>query len=139
MHKKKRNRLISITLVLASATLGVYIILANLNENIVFFYPPSEIGKIASSTTKVRVGGIVKPGSIVTSLERTSFIISDHTSELRIEYSGPLPALFRENQGIVAEGKLVPGNLFQASRLLTKHDENYHPPELKNIKRPSRS
>ena len=119
---------------LATCVVGVYIILSNLNDNIVFFYPPSEIDKIKSSNTKVRVGGIVKEGSISTSSEMILFTITDHISELKIEYNGALPALFRENQGVVAEGTLMSKNSFKASKLLTKHDENYRPPELKNIK-----
>jgi cytochrome c-type biogenesis protein CcmE len=136
VQKKIKNRLISFLVILASSALGLYFILSSLNDNIVFFYPPSEINKIKSLNSKVRVGGIVKPGSIKTSIEKTSFIITDHISDLHIEYAGPLPALFRENQGIVAEGKLTSQELFSASKLLTKHDENYHPPELKNIKVP---
>lgn len=116
---------------LATCIVGVYIILSNLNDNIVFFYPPSEIDKIKSSNTKVRVGGIIKEGSIITSSEMILFTITDNISELQVEYRGTLPALFRENQGVVAEGRLISKNLFKASLLLTKHDENYRPPELK--------
>ena len=115
---------------------GVYLILSNLNDNIVFFYPPSEISKISSNTEKVRVGGLVKEGSIINSPDsgKTIFTITNHIAELEIEYNGILPALFREKQGIVAEGKLVANNLFKASKLLAKHDENYRPPELRHIK-----
>ena len=133
MQKKIKNRLISFLAILASSALGLYFILSSLNDNIVFFYPPSEISKIKSPNSKVRVGGIVKPGSIATSIDKTSFIITDHISDLKVEYAGPLPALFREDQGIVAEGKLTSLELFSASKLLTKHDENYRPPELKNV------
>lgn len=133
MQKKTKNRLISFLAILASAALGIYFILSSLNDNIVFFYPPSEISKIKSPNSKVRVGGIVRPGSIETSRDKTSFIITDHIAGLKVEYAGPLPALFRENQGIVAEGKLTSKELFSASKLLTKHDENYRPPELKGI------
>lgn len=131
MQKKKKNRLLAILLMLATCIVGVYIILSNLNDNIVFFYPPSEIDKIKSSNTKVRVGGIIKEGSIITSSEMILFTITDNISELQVEYRGTLPALFRENQGVVAEGRLISKNLFKASLLLTKHDENYRPPELK--------
>lgn len=120
---------------LAVCSLGVYIILSNLNDNIVFFYPPSEIAKIRSKTGKVRVGGLVKKDSIIKlSDKKILFTITDHLADLQVEYQGILPALFRENQGIVAEGILILNTTtFKASKLLTKHDENYMPPELKNI------
>ena len=135
MQVKKRNRLIGIISMLAVCSLGVYIILSNLNDNIVFFYPPSEIAKIRSKTGKVRVGGLVKKDSIIKlSDKKILFTITDHLADLQVEYQGILPALFRENQGIVAEGILILNTtIFKASKLLTKHDENYMPPELKNI------
>ena len=135
MQVKKRNRLIGIISMLAVCSLGVCIILSNLNDNIVFFYPPSEIAKIRSKTGKVRVGGLVKKDSIIKlSDKKILFTITDHLADLQVEYQGILPALFRENQGIVAEGILILNTTtFKASKLLTKHDENYMPPELKNI------
>lgn len=113
---------------------GVYFILSSLNDNIVFFHPPAEIHKIQSEHSKVRVGGLVKIGSIKKYDDgKIIFTITDHTADLKIEYKGILPALFREKQGIVAEGKLVSPNLFVANKLLAKHDENYTPPELAKI------
>lgn len=134
MKKGKRNRLITILAILSACTLGIYIILTNLSNNIVFFYPPSEISKIQINSNKVRVGGLVKEGSIVKSGKKVVFIITDHTADLEVKYEGLLPALFREKQGIVAEGKLVSRRSFKASKLLTKHDENYAPPEIRNLK-----
>ena len=135
MQAKKRNRLIGIISMLAVCSLGVYIILSNLNDNIVFFYPPSEISKIQPKTGKVRVGGLVKKDSIIKlSDKKILFTITDHLADLQIEYEGILPALFHENQGIVAEGVLIlNAAIFKASKLLAKHDENYMPPELRNI------
>lgn len=113
---------------------GVYFILSSLNDNIVFFHPPAEIHKIKSGHTKARVGGLVKVGSINQYDDGIiTFTITDHIADLKIEYRGILPALFREKQGIVAEGKLVTPNLFIAKKLLAKHDENYIPPELAKI------
>lgn len=140
MRIKKRNsqrkhRIVAIALMLATCSFGMYLILSNLNENIVFFYPPSEISKIKSTTDKVRIGGIVKENSMINlSEKKILFTITDYSSDIQIEYEGMLPTLFREKQGIVAEGKLVSKNLFIASKLLAKHDENYRPPELRNIK-----
>jgi len=118
-------------MLMAVSAIGVYIILANLEDNIVFFYPPSEIAKIDRNSTKVRVGGMVKEGSVhKLSDSKISFIITDFKAELTIEYDGILPALFREKQGIVAEGNLDQDNFFIAKSLLAKHDENYMPPNL---------
>lgn len=135
MQVRKRNRLIGIISMIAVCSLGVYIILSNLNDNIVFFYPPSEIAKIRSKTGKVRVGGLVKKDSIINLPDKKIlFTITDHLADLQVEYQGMLPALFRDNQGIVAEGTLSLNTaIFKASKLLTKHDENYMPHELKNI------
>ena len=116
---------------LSLCSIGVYIILSNLNDNIVFFYPPSEISKIKKNS-KVRVGGIVKNGSITREEDnKIRFIITDYSEELEIIYQGILPALFREGQGIVAEGTLQPARSFLAKKLLAKHDENYMPPQIK--------
>ena len=116
---------------LSLCSIGVYIILSSLNDNIVFFYPPSEISKIKENT-KVRVGGIVKNGSITRETDnKIRFIITDYSEELEIIYQGILPALFREGQGIVAEGTLQPARSFLAIKLLVKHDENYMPPQIK--------
>lgn len=129
--KKKKNRFLSIVLLLGICSLGVYIILSNLTDNIVFFYPPSEIEKIKDIKKKARIGGLVKQGSIKHIKDKKLlFTITDFSQEIEIEYSGILPALFREGQGIVAEGVLSSPKLFIASKLLTKHDEKYMPPEI---------
>ena len=95
-----------------------------------FFYPPSDIEKITNAKTKIRVGGLVKENSvIVLSANKIRFTITDYKNTLTIEYTGILPALFREKQGIVAEGTFING-IFEAKKLLAKHDENYMPPEV---------
>ena len=134
MHKRIKNRLLLIGLVLFSGFLGTYLILYNLEQNIIFFYPPSKIREIKTNKES-RVGGLVKAGSIEkTNLKEIKFVITDNIQDLTIFYQGVLPALFRENQGVVASGKLQ-GNSFRATELLIKHDENYMPPEIaKNIK-----
>ncbi len=134
MQIKTRNRLTSIIVVLLICASGVYFILSSLNDNIVFFHPPSEIDKIQPNHSKVRVGGLVKVGSIIKQDSgKIEFTITDHIDDLKIEYKGILPALFREKQGIVAEGRLIAPDLFKANKLLAKHDENYTPPELARI------
>lgn len=130
MNKRKQTRLISIVGLLAIFSLGVYFILSNLEDNIVFFYPPSDIEKIAKSKDKIRVGGLVEENSIITlAPNKIRFTLVDYQNRLVVEYTGILPVLFREKQGIVAEGLLV-DNIFITTKLLAKHDENYMPPEV---------
>jgi cytochrome c-type biogenesis protein CcmE len=133
MKKRVQIRLLSFLGVIAISSIGIYFILSNLEDNIVFFYPPSDIEKISNAKTKIRVGGLVKDNSItVLGPNQIRFTISDYHSDLIVEYVGLLPGLFREKQGIVAEGSFEKG-IFLAKRLLAKHDENYMPPEVKKI------
>jgi cytochrome c-type biogenesis protein CcmE len=128
MQKKAQNRLKLILFYLLLGAAGVYTLLYNLEDSIVFFYPPSKIN--IKDNVEFRVGGLVKKGSIhKEAANKISFIITDDIKDLQISYQGILPALFRENQGIVAAGKLS-GDVFIARELLTKHDENYSPPKV---------
>ena len=81
---------------------------------------------------KVRVGGMVKEGSIQTSSDQINFIITDFKSEISVSYSGVVPNLFEEGKGVVAEGYLKDRSYFKAKKILAKHDENYMPPEVKD-------
>ena len=133
MKKRAHSRLFSTMGLFIIASVGIYFILSNLEDNIVFFYPPSDIEKIINAKTKIRVGGLVKENSIeVLAPNQIRFTITDYQHDLVVEYVGLLPILFREKQGIVAEGIFTDG-LFLAKRLLAKHDENYMPPEVKKI------
>ncbi len=130
MKKRTQARLASVVGLFIMVSTGVYFILSNLEDNIVFFYPPSDIEKITNAKTKIRVGGLVKENSvIVLSVNKIRFTITDYKHTLTIEYTGILPALFREKQGIVAEGTFING-IFEAKKLLAKHDENYMPLEV---------
>jgi cytochrome c-type biogenesis protein CcmE len=128
MNRKAKKRLIYILCGLLSLSLGLWLILANLEDNIVFFYTPSQIDKI-STNKLVRIGGLVKNGSINNNYKDhiTIFIITDNQNEIKISYCGILPALFREGQGIVAKGYMDKNKTFIASELLAKHDEKYKP------------
>ena len=110
---------------------GIYITLYFLSGNIVFFITPSELS-VKHLNKKVRVGGLVQVGSInKPQPDLTIFAIHDNRKSIKVEYKGVLPALFRESQGIVAEGVFSDlSGIFYATRLLTKHDENYKPPHL---------
>ena len=130
---KKRFSFLSIFLILT--IISVFFILKSLNKNILYFKSPTDIkrGQDIDFTKKIRVGGMVKKNSVIISEEEIKFIITDLQNELKISYSGTIPNLFSEEKGVVAEGKLQDKTFFIADRILAKHDENYMPPELKNI------
>jgi cytochrome c-type biogenesis protein CcmE len=126
--KKKRLALIASSLTLVG--IAVALVLFALRDNIVFFYAPSEVeAKALSAGTHMRVGGLVKQGSLARDGARIHFIVTDGKSELGVSYSGALPDLFREGQGVVAEGTLGHEGL-AASSILAKHDERYMPREV---------
>ena len=130
---KKRASLLAITL-LASVT-GIFIILQSLNKNILYFKSPTDIknNQNINFDKKIRVGGMVKKNSLIIKEEEIKFIITDFNNELNISFSGTVPNLFSEEKGVVAEGKLQDKTFFIADRILAKHDENYMPPELKDM------
>ena len=130
--RKVKLRIFFISLILVTLILSVFLILKSLEENVVYFKSPTEI-KIATNLKKekIRVGGMVKNGSILISNEKVSFIITDFKSEINVSYSGVVPNLFIEGKGVVAEGYLEDRNLLLATKILAKHDENYMPPEVK--------
>lgn len=128
MNKFIKKRLLTISITLLSVALGVWILLDAMSDSIIFFYSPSQLNKL-DPNKEIRVGGIVKPGSIDKKSEDTiEFCITDNNASLNIRYKGMIPALFRENQAIVAKGKLT-DSIFIATELLAKHDENYMPHE----------
>ena len=129
-HKQKR--LIFVAGIFVISIISLIFILTNFQNNIVFFFSPSEIDKIRSSHASVRVGGMIKKDSIkkIDALT-TEFVITDYKNDLAINYRGILPDLFREEQGVVAKGKInIVENKFYSNELLVKHDENYMPPEV---------
>ena len=130
---KKRASLLAITL-LVSVT-GIFFILQSLNKNILYFKSPTDIknNQNINFDKKIRVGGMVKKDSLIIKEEEIKFIITDFNNELNISFSGTVPNLFSEEKGVVAEGKLQDKTFFIADRILAKHDENYMPPELKDM------
>ena len=103
--------------------------------NILYFSSPTEIkkGEDIVLGKSMRVGGMVKKNSIIISKKNIQFIITDFQNEILISYSGTVPNLFAEEKGVVAEGKLKDKKFFIADRILAKHDEEYMPPEIKQI------
>ena len=130
---KKRASLLAITL-LVSVT-GIFFILQSLNKNILYFKSPTDIknNQNINFNKKIRVGGMVKKNSLIIKEEEIKFVITDFNNELNISFSGTVPNLFSEEKGVVAEGKLEDKTFFIADRILAKHDENYMPPELKDM------
>ena len=132
--KKVKLRVLFLFLVFASAILSVYLILKSLEENVIYFLSPTEIKNLAEiNSDKIRVGGMVKNQSIKINSEKINFIITDFKHEINVIYSGSVPNLFSEGKGVVAEGYLKDRNYLNAVKILAKHDENYMPPELKEV------
>jgi len=130
---KKRASLLAITLLIS--VIGIFFILQSLNKNILYFKSPTDIknNQNINFDKKIRVGGMVKKNSLIIEEEEIKFIITDFNNELNISFSGTVPNLFSEEKGVVAEGKLQDKTFFIADRILAKHDENYMPPELKDM------
>ena len=118
---------------LISATIVIFVVLRSLEENVVYFFSPTEIYNKTdiSFKKKIRVGGLVKINSVNKSETSISFIITDLNKEIIVSYNGLVPNLFSEGKGVVAEGKLKDKKYFVADKILAKHDENYMPPEVK--------
>jgi cytochrome c-type biogenesis protein CcmE len=130
MYKKKHAKLKFFIISFIICAIGIYIILYNLKDNIVFFYNPTEIKQKQISPTQItRVGGLVKFNSLVKQSKATEFTITDHNNDLKIITNSTLPAIFREGQGVVAKG-YYRNNIFIADEILAKHDEKYMPKEV---------
>ena len=132
MNAKYRRLFITIIVILTLG-LATKLILMALEDNIVYFYTPNDLiekfGDTKNIQNKIRIGGLVLESSIKKEGEKTIFMITDRKKEVKVLFEGPLPDLFREGQGIVAEG-MFQNNNFIASEVLAKHDENYMPPEV---------
>jgi cytochrome c-type biogenesis protein CcmE len=126
--KPKYKRLKLIFIMIICTSLGLWLILSNFNDNIVFFFSPTEL-KSHPTNQIIRVGGLVESNSIKKHHNLVEFKITDQQNDLIIHYEGILPNLFREGQGIVAKGRLKE-DIFIADELLAKHDENYMPKEV---------
>ncbi|MBF2755829.1 MAG: cytochrome c maturation protein CcmE [Gammaproteobacteria bacterium AqS3] len=132
MKAQRRNRLLLIFGALALAGLGVTLVLRALEENINLFYAPVQFaaGEVVEGS-RVRIGGMVREGSLRRQDENLEvrFVVTDFAADIAVVYTGILPDLFAEGQGMVATG-VYAGGLFRAEQILAKHDENYMPPEV---------
>ena len=133
MHPQRKKRLILILLVLLGVGVAVALALGALRQNINLFYTPTEIANgMAPQDARIRAGGMVVEGTVKRSTEtlEATFDVSDGGEAITISYSGILPDLFREGQGIVALGRLNEDRVLMADEVLAKHDEEYMPPEV---------
>ncbi|HYE01443.1 MAG TPA: cytochrome c maturation protein CcmE [Alphaproteobacteria bacterium] len=130
---RKKRRLMTLSLAGLGLFTATALALAAFQDNLVFFYSPSDVqAKTLTEAQRFRLGGLVEPGSLAKLPDGISvtFKVTDGAAALPVAYTGILPDLFREGQGVVAEGSLGPDGVFKAKEILAKHDENYMPPEV---------
>ena len=135
---KRQNRMILVALLVLGISLAGYLGIKAFSENLLYFYTPSDIkdGK-APIGKSFRIGGLVKTDSFERNGMRATFVVTDNSESIKVIYDGILPDLFREGQGVVATGSVTCPrkgwtckNIFKATEVLAKHDENYMPPEV---------
>jgi cytochrome c-type biogenesis protein CcmE len=129
---RKQQRLGLLALGMTALGGATALVLSAFSSNLVFFYSPSDLRTQAiSADRRMRIGGLVEDGSVKRGVDsRVAFRITDGKTDIPVVYRGLLPDLFREGQGVVAEGKLDPDGTFDASTVLAKHDERYMPREV---------
>ena len=132
LSRKAKLRIVVLVLFLIVTTALVVFVLRSLEENVVYFFSPTEVNnkENISFNKTIRIGGLVKKNSINKKNNSINFVITDLNNEIVVSYSGSVPNLFSEEKGVVAEGKLKDKKYFIAEKILAKHDENYMPPEV---------
>ena len=135
----RRKRMVTVAVILVGVGIATAFALKAFQKNLLYYYSPSQIkAGEAPDNRSFRVGGLVEKGSFKRepgSLE-VHFTLTDYGQEIIVSYTGVLPDLFREGQGVIARGKLRPDGTFVAEEVLAKHDENYMPPEVKQSLKP---
>ena len=129
----RKKRIVMVCCIILGMGVAAALILTAFEKNLLYFYSPSQIVKGEAPTERAfRIGGLVMDGSVERDPKslNVSFVLTDTLEHITVTYEGILPDLFREGQGIVANGKLDANGVFQASEVLAKHDENYMPPEV---------
>ena len=130
-RRRRRNRLTMIAFAGVTLTLALGLVLFALQDEIVFFRSPSDIaGAPPSEGERIRIGGLVKEGSVERAGDSVRFLVTDTSADVAVSHTGILPDLFREGQGVVIDGAMDPGGTFVADTVLAKHDENYIPAEV---------
>ena len=132
LSKKVKLRILFLLLLLLSTAAIIFFVLKSLEDNVVYFFSPTEIYNKSNITLnkKIRIGGLVKKDSIRRDQISLIFIVTDLKNEIIVSYNGLVPNLFSEGKGVVAEGKLRDKKYFVADKILAKHDENYMPSEV---------
>ncbi|WP_299204763.1 cytochrome c maturation protein CcmE [uncultured Amphritea sp.] len=133
MNPKRKQRLIIVLFIVFGASIAVGLVMYALNQNINLFYSPTDIVEHkAPEGTRIRAGGMVVEGSVKRDPQSlmVSFEVTDFVHKVPVTFTGILPDLFREGQGIVAQGEMNSEGVFEAVEVLAKHDENYMPPEV---------
>lgn len=128
--RRRNQRLMIIGVAGAVLALAAALTFAGLRDSVVFFVAPSELATKAQPGQRVRLGGLVVEGTVRREGTTTSFSVTDGAVEVLVRTRQELPDLFREGQGVVCEGEWIPGQAFEADRVLAKHDENYMPREV---------
>lgn len=131
MNPTRKRRLIVISLILGAVGIAAALTVLALQQNMTYLFTPSEIlaGKVPDGA-RFRIGGMVKQGSVERGQSLTvAFVVTDGDGDMRVEYNGILPDLFRDNQSVIATGSMQ-GNHFLATEVLAKHDENYVPRDV---------
>lgn len=137
MTPKRKHRMFFILALLLGIALVISLVLYALRQNINLFFTPTQLlAQQVAKTTRVRIGGMVREGSVHRNNESdplaVKFIVTDFEHDVVVQYTGVLPDLFREGQGVVALGKLDADHIFKAEQILAKHDEKYMPPGSSN-------
>ena len=128
---RKRRRMLFVAIGLVLLGSATALVLSAFQDSLVFFYSPTDLlAKSQAAGRAVRLGGLVEKGSVVKDGATVHFRVTDLKRSLLVAYKGVLPDLFREGQGVVVEGNLLPDGSFTASDVLAKHDEKYMPPEV---------
>lgn len=132
MHAARKQRLMIVLFILLGSAAAVGLVLVAFNEGLNAFFTPTEIaeGKV-SGQQNIRIGGMVKQGSLQREGTRIEFVTTDYNADIPVAYTGIPPDLFREGQGVVADGYIDENGVFQARQILAKHDENYMSAEVK--------
>ena len=135
MKKHRQKKLLLTLFIICGVSIAAAFALYALRKSINLYYTPSQLIAAAIAPDQIiRLGGMVEKGSVHFASQgiQVSFILTDYKKQIQVEYNGVLPALFREGQGIVVEGKLNESGIVIADQVLAKHDENYMPPGLAN-------
>ena len=130
--KPRHKRILAIAIGVAALGVATALVLRAFNENLVFFFTPSQVvNHEAPQGRTFRIGGMVEKGSVQRQADGVTvrFLVTDTAKTLPVHYKGALPDLFREGKGVVAQGQLGADGVFEAREVLAKHDENYMPPE----------